>query len=56
MTGLQTNSHVNGFGDYVKGGKVGCEKMGYTLYYRFRGMIWSLVASGGLILIINDEK
>ena len=26
MTGLQTNDHVNGFGDYVKGGKVGCEK------------------------------
>ena len=55
MTGLQTNSHVNGFGCYVKGGKVDCEKIGYPLYNRFRGMIWSLVASGGLILIINDK-
>ena len=56
MTGLQTNGHVNGFGCYVKGGKVDCEKIEYPLCYRFRVMIWSLVASGGLILIINDEK
>ena len=35
MTGLQTNGHVNGFGCYVKGGKVGCEKIGYPLCYCF---------------------
>ena len=56
MTVLHTNGHVDGVSDYGKGGKAYCEKMGYPLFYWFRGIIWSWVASGELILIINNEK
>ena len=56
MAMLQTNGQVDGVSDYGKGGKAYCEKMGYPLFYWFRGIIWSWVASGELILIINDEK
>ena len=56
MAILQTNGHVDGVSDYDKGGRVYCGKIGYPLFYWFRGIIWSQVASGGLILIMNDEK
>ena len=47
---------MNGFGCYAKGGKVGCEKDRISIVLSFSSDDMVIGTSGGLILIINDEK